>query len=109
MPEREKASTEGNAAASLSALIPSADNEPASKPSIPTAWRWSIKRLFIVVQHGCGQGVAVTTGAGAHVLTSGQRWLLYGAGTNIAVRIEPRDAQSLTAFQHPKDSAYQST
>jgi hypothetical protein len=40
------------------------------------------KRLFIV-QNNCGQDVAVTTGAGAQVLTSGQRRLLYGDGTNI--------------------------
>ncbi len=40
------------------------------------------KRLFIV-QNECGQDVAVTAGAGAQVLTSGQRRLLYGDGTNI--------------------------
>jgi hypothetical protein len=41
------------------------------------------KRLFIV-QNDCGQDVAVTTGAGAQVvLTSGQRRLLYGDGTNV--------------------------
>jgi hypothetical protein len=45
------------------------------------------KRLFII-QNDCGQDVAVTTGAGAQVLTSGQRRLLYGDGTNI-VAIAP--------------------
>jgi hypothetical protein len=45
------------------------------------------KRLFIV-QNECGQDVAVTAGAGAQVLTSGQRRLLYGDGTNI-VAIAP--------------------
>jgi hypothetical protein len=40
------------------------------------------KRLFIV-QNDCGHEVAVTAGAGAQVLTSGQRRLLYGDGTNV--------------------------
>ena len=40
------------------------------------------KRLFIV-QNDCGQDVAVTAGAGALILTAGQRRLLYGDGTNI--------------------------
>jgi hypothetical protein len=40
------------------------------------------KRLFIA-QNDCGQDVAVTAGAGALILTAGQRRLLYGDGTNI--------------------------
>jgi hypothetical protein len=40
------------------------------------------KRLFIV-QNDCGRDVAVTAGAGALILTAGQRRLLYCDGTNV--------------------------
>jgi hypothetical protein len=54
------------------------------------------KRLFIV-QNDCGQDVAVTTGAGAQVvLTSGERRLLYGDGTNV-VAIAPDFASTAGA------------